>query len=93
MGSVTFSERVIRFALCISIFYLGKCCVLHSGDGSSEGSITLFNEKTLEKFKYVLSVRKSKNIKYSDVIIHDTTDKSTGFHIECYRKFTALGKK
>ena len=70
----------------------GKRCVLHSGDGSSEGSITLFNEKTLEKCEYVLSVRKSNYLKYSEVIIPDTSDKSNGFHIECYRNFTGLGK-
>ena len=78
---------------CGSIHVADSCCVFHCGDGSSDGTIVPFVDHTLDNCRTVLSRRKVKNLKYKEVILPENlNNKKTGYHAECYRKFTALGR-
>ena len=78
---------------CGSIHVADSCCVLNCGDGSSDGTIVPFVDHTLDKCRTVLSIRKAKNLKYKEVVLpENVNNKKTGYHAECYRKFTALGR-
>ena len=78
---------------CGSIHVADSCCVLHYGDGSSDGTIVPFVDRTLDKCRTVLSIPKVKNLKYKKVVLPgNVNNKKTGYHPECYRKFTALGR-
>ena len=71
-----------------SIYVADSCCALHCGDGSSAGTIVPFDDHTLDKCSKVLSIRKAKNLKYKEVVLPENVNKKTGYHAECYRKFT-----
>ena len=71
---------------------LGKTCCLHDGEGEKNGAITLFNKHILVKCKEILIVRKEQKLKYSNIELPIEVDCFNGFHIDCYRKFTALSK-
>ena len=74
-------------------FFADSCCVLHCGNGSSDGKIIRFVDHTLDKCRTVLSIRKTKNLKYKEVVLpENVNNKKTGYHAECYRKFIALGR-
>ena len=78
---------------CGSIHVADSCCVLHCGDGSSDGTIVPFVDHTLGKCRTVLSIQKVKNLKYKEVVLpENVNNKKTGYHAECCRKFTALGR-
>ena len=78
---------------CGSIYVADSCCALHCGDGSSAGTTAPFDDHTLDKCSKVLSIRKAKNLKYKEVVLpENVNNKKTGYHAECYRKFTALGR-
>ena len=77
---------------CGSIYVADSCCALHCGDGSSAGTTAPFDDHTLDKCSKVLSIRKAKNLKYKEVVLPENVNKKTGYHAECYRKFTALGR-
>ena len=47
----------------IGWFLIGKCCSLHIEDSQETDKITLFREKTLEKCKFILALRKQHNLK------------------------------
>ena len=80
--------------LVLIVHYFGdSCCVLHCGNGSSDGAIVPFVDHTLRKCKAVLSIRKAKNLKYKEVVWpKNVNNEKTGYYAECYRKFTALGR-
>ena len=77
---------------CGSIYVADSCCALHCGDGSSADTTAPFDDHTLDKCSKVLSIRKAKNLKYKEVVLPENVNKKTGYHAECYRKFTALGR-
>ena len=79
----------------LSMFNLWKysCCVLHCGSGSSDDTIIPFVDHTLDKCRTLVSIRKAKNPKYKEVVLpENVNNKNAGYHAECYRKFTALGR-
>ena len=52
-----------------------------------------FVDYTLDKCRTVISIRKAKNLKYKEVVLpENVNNKKTGYHAECFRKFTALGR-
>ena len=55
-------------------------------------NITLFNSEKLDKCKIILKIRKENNLRLSDRIVPDTADNDHGYHITCYRRFTALSE-
>ena len=74
-------------------FFGDSCCVLHCGNGSSDGTIVPLVDHTLHKCKTVLSIRKPKNLKYKEVVwAKNVNNEKTGYHTKYYRKFTALGR-
>lgn len=46
----------------------------------------------MQKCQLILKVRKTQNLKYGDIILPLEPDKIHGYHMSCYRKFTALSK-
>ena len=76
---------------CGSIHVADSCCVLHCGNGSSDGTIIPFVDDTLDKCRTVLSIQKAKNLKYKEMVLpENVNNKKTGYYADCYRKFTAL---
>ena len=75
---------------CGSIHVADSYCVLHCGDGSSDGAIVPFVDHTHDKCRTVLSIRKAKNLKYKEVVPPENVNKKAGYHADCYRKFTDL---
>ena len=67
-------------------------CSLHYGRDESKEHITLFNEKSLLKCSETLKTRKRLGIKYSDFELPSSVDGESGFHISCYRRFSALSQ-
>ena len=76
---------------CGSTHVVVSCCVLHCGDRSSDGTIVIFVDHSTDKCRTMLSIQKAKNLKYKEVVLPENiNNKKTGYHAECYRKFTAL---
>ena len=55
--------------ICGSIHVADSCCVLHCGDGSSDGTIVPFADHTLYQCRTVLSIRKAENLKCKEVVL------------------------
>ena len=76
------------------IFHLGSWCVLHRGtEGVNAGNILLFNENTLSKCNFVLTIRKSEELKYSSIILPESIETDRGYHLVCYRRFIVLSQQ
>ena len=86
----SWKERFYLFFARICWFLIGKCCSLHIRDGQETGKITLFRKETLEKCKFMLALRKQHNLKYKNVALPVTVGSFYGFHLNCYKRFTAL---
>ena len=85
--------RVQIVEVLIVHFFAHSCCVLHCGDGSSDGTIVPFVDHTPGKCRTVLSIRKARNLKCKELLLPENVyNNKTGYHAECYRKFTALGR-
>ena len=85
--------RVQIVKVLIVHFFAHSCCVLHCGDGSSDGTIVPFVDHTPGKCRTVLSIRKARNLKCKELLLPENVyNNKTGYHAECYRKFTALGR-
>ena len=70
---------------------LDLICSLHCQDNvSCLTKIILFKTGTLSKCTKILSVRKKQNLKYAEFVLPSYIDDIRGFHMSCYRKFTAL---
>ena len=69
----------------------GTTCYLHCSS-ETKVPVILFNESSLLKCQEILSLRKGQGLKYSTFELPAKMDKSHGYHMECYRKFTALSK-
>ena len=68
-------------------------CVIHVMDEETTEKITLFKTDTLQTCLSFLKFRKSCNLKYSDFILPETVDTTRGYHMKCYRTFTALNTR
>ena len=78
---------------CGSIHVADSYCVLHYGYGSSDGTIVPFADHTLDKCRAVLSIRKAEHLKCKEVVLpENVNNKKNGYHAECYRKFSDLGR-
>ena len=67
--------------------------MLHKGtEGVNAGNILLFNENTLSKCRFVLSVRKSKELKYSSIVLLKSIETDRGYHLVSHRQFFALSQ-
>jgi len=66
-----------------------KTCFLCNG---SEQVIE-FTDESFQKCKLMLLFRQKKNFKYCDITLNNETDKIHGYHLNCYKKFTALKQK
>ena len=73
---------------CFLFFFSGDTCCFHEGDSSNDGKILLFKEES----QCILEIRKQDNLKYAAVILPESIESKTGYHLLCYRKFTALSK-
>ena len=66
---------------------------MHSDSGTVEGKIIPFTAVKLDECKKVRSIRQENNLKHKDVQLPDLANGHTGYHLECYRRFTALSNK
>ena len=65
--------------------------MLHGGtEGVNAGNILLFNENTLSKRKFVITIRKSEELKYSSIVLPESIETDRGYHLVCHRRFIAL---
>ena len=76
-----------------NLFCLGEWCVFHEGEGPRVGRIILFSSSGLQKCKEIRSIRRSKNLKYKNVTLPEQIGGLEGYHMTCYRRFTALSKE
>ena len=83
---------VINMSGLILKFISASVCCLHE-DESQCGDILPFNLTSLGLCQVVLDIRRENHLKYANVILPQDTESKKGYNIECYRKFTALGKK
>ena len=68
--------------------------MLHEGtEGVNTGYILLFNETTLSKCKFLLSIRKSKELKYSSIVLPESIETDRGYHLVCCKQFIALSQQ
>ena len=77
---------------CFLFFFSGDTCCFHEGDSSNDGKILLFKEESLRKSQCILEIRKQNNLEYTAVILPESIESITGYHLLCYRKCTALSK-
>ena len=75
-----------------NFFCLGKWCVIHEEERQRVSRIVLFNYSGLQKCKESCSIRRSKNLKYKNVILPEQIGGLEGYHITCYRCFAAISK-
>ena len=57
-----------------------------------KNDVVLFNNSSLSKCQEILKVRRDQNLKYSTVELPEVPDNIHGYHMPCYRRFTALSK-
>ena len=76
-----------------NFFYLIQWCIFNDSEGKSIGRIVLFRSSGLQKCKAICSIRRSKNIKYKNITLSKQIGVSEGYHMTCYRRFTALIKE
>ena len=82
----------IQLSLSFSFFCnLRTTCCLHCST-ETKVHILLFNESSLLKGQEILSLRKGQGLRYSTFELPAKVDKSQGYHMLCYQKFTALSK-
>ena len=68
--------------------------MLHEGtEGVNAGNILLFDENTLSKCKFVQTIRKSEELKYSSIISPELIETDRGYHLVCYRRLIALSQQ
>ena len=68
--------------------------MLHEGtEGVNAGNILLFDENTLSKCKFVQTIRKSEELKYSSIISPELIETDRGYHLVCYRQLIALSQQ
>ena len=72
----------------------GLECFLHPRtDEDHDGKKVLpFNPTSLNKCQEALLVRKECHLKYENCTLPSDCNTRLGYHMECYRKFTALGR-
>jgi len=52
--------------------------------------VVLFNDNSKDILISSLKIRQNNNFKYCDVALPEVFNSYEGYHIKCYRKFTAL---
>ena len=68
--------------------------MLHEGtNGVNARNVLLFNENTLPKCKFVLTIRKSQRLKYSSIVLPESTETDRRYHLVCYKRIIALSQK
>ena len=68
--------------------------MLHEGTvGVNAGNISLFSENTLPKCKFVLSIRKSEELKHSSIVLSESNEIDRGYHLVCYERFIGLSQQ
>ena len=87
-------EIIFHIQLSVSFLFFSNsgttCCLHYSSE--TKVPVILFNENSLPKCQEILSLRKGQGLRYSTFELPTKMDKSHGYHMECYRKFTALSK-
>ena len=85
---------LVNFCILLqnSWFVSATICFLGSEHCVQTGNVLPFNQESFDLCKKILTYRWSSQLKYADSILPDTINCSTGYHLPCYRKLTALSK-
>jgi len=71
-----------------------KVCVLHTEPNPSKANIILFQESILRKCQEAERVHKSRSnwqtSTNKDIVLPPTPNSYSGYHAQCYRKYTAV---
>lgn len=69
-----------------------RCC-LHTDSHPGNDRIVLFNETTIQKCreKRDIRIQLKRKSKYSDIVLPDVIDQTTGYHSQCYKSYCAIG--
>ena len=69
-------------------------CFLHdtSDKSASKGKVTAFKDATLLTCSRILVIREEEGLKYGNLTLPSDISENIGFHMDCYRKFTAISK-
>ena len=68
--------------------------MLHEGtEGVNAGNILSFNENTLSKCRFVLSIRKSEELKYSSIVLLESIETDKRLLLSKLRQFIALSQQ
>ena len=67
-------------------------CCLHVREGGNSPPVVLFKSETLGKCENILTIRKQQDLKYKEIYLPETINDKDGFHLDCYRRFTAVSK-
>ena len=77
---------------CFSFLSSAKICCSHDEQVLKNEQMFLFNMESFSLCKKILQLRKDSKLKYGNVELPDDVDETHGYHMKCYKKFTALSK-
>lgn len=63
---------------------------VNNKDGNQNEEIILFKESTLQKCREVFAIRQGTNTKYRNVVLPSTVNSNQGYHVRCYKTYTAV---
>lgn len=76
-----------------ALFFIATSCCLHATtDGILSGKILSFNTYSTRTCQEALRIWKKNQLKYGRAILLDCLPSSSGYHLDCHEKFTALSK-
>ena len=86
------NTKILKLQIEAKIFFSAQQCCFHEGSGAKTAKILSFNDESLQYCKRVLQLRQDSKLKYSNVQIPENVDDHNGYHLQCYKRFTALSK-
>ena len=82
------SKAILRF-----LFKVIEKIKIAESDWKKKGKLKEFVNDTLNKCVYILSIRKESNLHSNNVILPQEVNEYQTYHVECYRRFTAVPQK
>jgi hypothetical protein len=65
-------------------------CVLHVDNKKTGEKVIAFKDSTVKKCQQVQISRSGKNSKYASIVIPFSLDAFSGYHLKCYKAYTAI---
>lgn len=67
-------------------------CIFNMNCGSLSSKVIIFKEESLAKCREIEAIRSNMAWKYGEIKFPLTPNDDVGYHVECYRKYTAISK-